>query len=1058
MPSQTPPERSSEVAVAAPPAADTSSADTLPAETAVSTLLGRVERVARRATWWFRLRAMMLLVAVVLLSLGTLVAIDWIWKTPPSAVRYALSILAAVALLAAFWRWARPACSRRAGLLETARRIEYRFPQLSDRLSSLVALAAAGQTPQSVSLVALAADETESQARDLDFSEALDGRRMGWAATALVVVLGLAIGAAYWGPQVVRQGLVRLATPWNASPWPRTDYLALQIEDAVLAGQPVAVVVQNLADPPQPLPRDARVQYRSGSSSPTTVAVDRDSGRATLDLPGSETWFDVRATGGDDDTMRWRRVEIVPPPQLTQAAFLVTPPSASGAEAFTETGRRFAVPQHSRLDFTAHSDRPIQSARLLVASPEQQIPLQVDSPGQGLTGQTITGQWQPETSADSLQVSVAWTDADGLSGVYSRRWQVTLVRDTPPEVRWTMAGEDLRVTRNAVLELSFVARDNYGLVASGLQWTSALAEPPIDAEEAAEWPYYQAEASPQQTRNVTLSVAELAGSDSSSGAAWRLQAVAEDTAGQVGHSLPLRVYLLSEQDLLTELTKDSQQVLEQVRAAVRSQQIAAERTREAALQSDPGRRQDSLNIAQAAQQQALQQVEGPAAALPVAEQIAGRAATNQLQSTFLENVQQAAEQLAQLRERNLQPSAQTLEAAVNQDAGSPSPAVLADLADRQAAAAEQLQRIGEQLAAGLESQLVAESIRDAAAAQQRLAAASRRVGGEDAEGGQQQDLADALADQQRDVARQTERLQDRLQDMAAAARQNGQTGQRLNDAAEQLSGQQIADRMRDAADDLQQQQSDAAADAQQAIARDMRRIASEFADSQDASGSRDAGRLAEQAARLAQRQREVSQQIAETLRREGVDSETAIAQQSDTLEAVERLRPDLESMPLFPAALDQAEQRMESALARMQRSPTDSQAYEDARDAGQRLDEIASAIEQSARTESSSEQANADADPPPSEEAADGAEDNPQSLPIASLFLVRSMQTRLRNETAELNEQAVEPESDEAMTRIRQQRQQLSQQQAQLAQRLQALLNDFPSAAAASPQEEVDNE
>ncbi|WP_153555901.1 coiled-coil domain-containing protein [Roseimaritima sediminicola] len=1017
--------------------------------TAATRLLGRVDAVAGRATRWLRARALLLLLAAAVAVLSIVVAVDWWWRFPPAWGRWMLSAAAVAGLLAALWAWAPALFRTRLPRLTVARRIEERFPLLGDRLSSLVALAegrsgekAEGE-PREARFIRLAADQLYERSQRLDFADALDRRHLVRAVCLFAGIAVVAAAVVWKRPEVASRGLARLAAPWQPLPWPRSDYLQWTAPSPALAGQPVEVVVQNLATPTRPLPRDLELLWRprQGAQPVRSIEVDRRTGRAEVagDWTGED--FQLRVRGGDHRNLPWRSVTVLPPVQLTQAVFRVTPPTATGLPSFEASERRFSVPAGSRINFRGRLERPVRTAALVFQPGGRRIDVL-----QAPSGQTFEGRWQA-SEPGAVEVRLQWTDTAGLRDAIETPWQIDIMPDQIPKVRWVETSSTYRVTAAAGLELGFAARDDYRLSASGLLWQAdALAavdrSTPVD-----QWSFHRLETSATLRRRLSLPVQRLVESGlnnntgqprptppagSAAGTHWTVWALAQDTAGQVGASEPLRIEIVSDEQLLAELTEASRQVLQRLQRAAQTQRIAAERTREAAVNSDAGEQQESLAIAQAAQRQTLGEIEGDRSALKLAQQTVQRAETNRVDAPLLDAVAETSEQLARIAEETLHPGIAELQSLGQLDALDETRAT--QLAERQSDAAERMQALASRLGEELESQLMAESLRDAAARQARLAEASARAG----EAADPQ-FSQALADRQRALAREAERLLQRLQDRAAVGEQEGTpdvAAAALQAAAERMLDQRIASRMRSAADQLQQQRAADAAQQQQSLARELRQIAR----LQSASSSPAAGRLVDAAEQLAQQQRSTADKIAQTLRREGVDSESAVAQQSDTLAAVDEVQPQLESMPLFPEMLDRAKSRMQSATARLRRSPTDARAFDDAAAAAEMLDEIAAALAQSATPAAEPDGASESPTEPATPAASDPQAAPQPPLPMASLYLVRSVQRRLKDQTAALQRRLAAADETAPDAALRQQQQQLIEQQSELAGRLQDFL------------------
>ena len=182
-------------------------------------LQNRVEQVqaaGRRLLWWYALARF---AAALLVIAAGLCSIDYLLRLHDPLARWLLSSLAVALAVIAFVKIAWPSLRARHSLIATARRIELRFPELGERLSSSMAFLSQAEndpTAGSPDLRRAVVAEAEALAADLDFHSALDGRatrRSGLILLAAIALVGLLTvlqsGNRWIGHRSVRPALAR---------------------------------------------------------------------------------------------------------------------------------------------------------------------------------------------------------------------------------------------------------------------------------------------------------------------------------------------------------------------------------------------------------------------------------------------------------------------------------------------------------------------------------------------------------------------------------------------------------------------------------------------------------------------------------------------------------------------------------------------------------------------------------------------------------------------------------------------------------------------------------
>src|SRR5262245_22513062 len=294
-------------------------------------LQARVAAISRRASFLVREYGVRRFAAAALALLVSISMLDHLLRWHDPGLRWLASLTAIATIAAAFFYFAIPGFRVRRNLIDVARRIERRFPQFGERLSSAIAFLEQGEhdpTAGSSALRRSVIAEAEAIAADLDFGQALERPRILWwwlipaGALALLVLLN---------PPAAKLALSRLALPWQELPWPRRHELEFASAPARLAAGDDFEV--ELRDRRGTLPDVVQIELRHYAPGGTRIEfhqMKRLGERMVYRLENVAHPFDYRATGGDDDTMGWTELEIVEPPKVVALTIDVQPPVYSG--------------------------------------------------------------------------------------------------------------------------------------------------------------------------------------------------------------------------------------------------------------------------------------------------------------------------------------------------------------------------------------------------------------------------------------------------------------------------------------------------------------------------------------------------------------------------------------------------------------------------------------------------------------------------------------------------------------------------------------------------------
>src|SRR5262245_48045484 len=191
--------------------------DAAPAQSAVS-FVARLETIRRRARRLLVLHSALGLVCAAQGLLLGLCVLDYAFWFP-KALRLVLALLWIGVIAALLIRQVGPALTSRFALLDVATKIEQRFPEFQDRLTSSVSFLDEPhglRDPLRLELI----DRTEQLAADLPLEQTINTRPMwhmaGLAALPAVVLMAAAVARPAW----LATACLRYAAPLGDTEWP----------------------------------------------------------------------------------------------------------------------------------------------------------------------------------------------------------------------------------------------------------------------------------------------------------------------------------------------------------------------------------------------------------------------------------------------------------------------------------------------------------------------------------------------------------------------------------------------------------------------------------------------------------------------------------------------------------------------------------------------------------------------------------------------------------------------------------------------------------------------
>ena len=537
-------------------------------------------RQASRLLWQYGL-CRFLAAAVALIT--AIAVLDFMVRWHDPGLRWLVSLIALAGIGLAFYLLARPALVGRHRLIDIAQRIERRYPQLGERLSSSMAFLAQSEddpTAGSPALRRSVVAEAEALAAGIDFRQSLDVRPSRWAAIAAGIVVGAVALLALLNPAAAGLALTRLAMPWQDKPWPRRHELAFVDPPARLAAGDDFEV--ELKDRRGTLPDVVRIelQLHGPQGSRTEMhEMKRLGERMVYRLDNVAHPFSFRASGGDDDTMGWHELQIVEPPKVLELKIEVQPPAYTGLQV-REEGRVVKALIGSQLRIQGRLDKPIAKALARSETPELRLSA-VTITRDGLSfdaGLSNGAPWRIERSG------TFWFDLTDEQGVvFGRDTRVELqaLADSAPALAWEKPPDHSFVTPRAIVPIKALVKDDLAIRGIQLRFLRPGASEQEQVAELYAGPKAAAASGARpmgdgdsRTVDYGWDLARLVGLNAGDVLAVRL--TAEDYKPQLATTVVRRLTIVTEEELENRVTQQQGSILSQLAEALRNQRQCRE--------------------------------------------------------------------------------------------------------------------------------------------------------------------------------------------------------------------------------------------------------------------------------------------------------------------------------------------------------------------------------------------------------------------------------------------------------------------------------------------------
>ncbi len=432
----------------------------MPVQSPVTDYLRTLRTTVRRRLFAYGLFAVL---AGGLVAFLTILVLDWLLWLPP-ALRVVGAVLFVAGSLAATRHWVVQPLRVRICPDELAAHIERRFRVLQDQLSSTVNFLehpAGGSSSMMQRVIA----DTERMLQDLPLATALSVRPLALRGAACAAACVVLMGVLALAPAWAHTGVVRYLQPWSDTQWPRTVAIRPLTADQIVPLGESAVVRMTLE---RGLYDDLRavVYLREPDGRTQALALHKDPDdtfSTTVDAITEDLtyWFEA----GDDDTAaRPSVIRVVRRPEVVEAlASVEPPPYALGrpTKVVDPHDGPVAAPIGGAVTLSLRTSKPLPADSSeggigLRGPSEEWFPLQVDPHDARLLSARL------EITAD-ITLRPELRDEHGFSNRGSAAYDIRALPDRPPTATTLEPPSVTELSPQGSLRVVVRAEDDFGL-------------------------------------------------------------------------------------------------------------------------------------------------------------------------------------------------------------------------------------------------------------------------------------------------------------------------------------------------------------------------------------------------------------------------------------------------------------------------------------------------------------------------------------------------------------------------------------------------------------------
>ena len=421
-------------------------------ETRLQAVKDRIRRVQK-------IRGAMVVATVALGGLIAMMAADYFFAPLPLALRWAMFAVWLLVILAAA-RFGFGPLLKPIGLLQVARWLEVRHPEMEERLSTVLEMAHGSEGVSSDLLASLArAAELDAGKVDVvgEVMAARTSRRWGRPASVLAVVILLTF--VLWPHQASRLFVRALAPFSNVGNAGAGRFVVKPGNIEVLAGD--AVRVEAAYDGRERNP-ELWMEFEDGRK--ISQSMTNEGGKLRYVLDPAKSGFHYRIRAGRDESDGFA-VTVWPLPEMLEPRATLDIPQYTGvASQESALDRGIEAVAETRVTLAGRTNTAVESAWLEMG-------------GKRLADGTV------ETSANGGRISFSWKLAAGGTGeavvmlkhrlgrtIEALRFQVNVLEDRVPEVVLISPMKtDLKVRPDEVLALKYEVTEDFSLAKLGVE-------------------------------------------------------------------------------------------------------------------------------------------------------------------------------------------------------------------------------------------------------------------------------------------------------------------------------------------------------------------------------------------------------------------------------------------------------------------------------------------------------------------------------------------------------------------------------------------------------------
>lgn len=545
-----------------------------------SNLLPRLERIGRAARRRLITYGVCAVLAGGVASFLTVVSLDWLLGLPP-VLRLFVAVLFVTGFLLATWYWIVLPLRTRFSAAHVANRLERHFGGFNDELSSSVFFLQHEDAASAHMIGRLLAGTQQSLERT-PLETALSPRPLVTAGSLLAgagaVFLILLLGSPNW----VATGVARYVRPFGETEWPRRVALAaLSGHERVALGESVTLRMRVERGGYEGLRGLVRLREPKGEVMTLALQREGDEYSATIDAVTEDLryWFEA----GDGTTARDPlTVRVFRRPAVVEAlATIAPPPYAQGRPARTVDLRDGPA----RATVGGAVTVALRTSNPILADDER-VGLRLDT-GERIHLALVDGDPRALTAdlavTEDIRFHVELVDLDGFENRGASAYGILAIPDAPPIVTVLEPSGVLEVTPRAQLRLLCRVEDDFGIgevylhverQSDGNDYAFPLADAP---------PTSTQEEGVEALVDYVWSLGPLSlvpGEELTWVVAASDHHVSSESGSQIGRSAPMRLRIIGEAEFEARIRDEIARLEAQVRQVVLDQSLVLDRTTE----------------------------------------------------------------------------------------------------------------------------------------------------------------------------------------------------------------------------------------------------------------------------------------------------------------------------------------------------------------------------------------------------------------------------------------------------------------------------------------------